>query len=507
MNSFRKKKDKKKLGPVTMIFILIGIIFCITSVLSFLGFEGQQPIINNAMLETTLVTMNNLFSKEGFQAIFSNITMNFQLFEPLIYVIISLIGTGIAYKSGLLKNIAFSLKKLKPIFLTFLILFVSIVSTFFGNYSFVFLMTIVAILYRYIGRNPIIGIMTVFLGLTLGMGAGIIYNYNDYSLGIMTQLAASIDVDKNYTYQLLSTLYISIFSTVILSILMANLIENRIVPKFKNNSQEDDNIIINKKASYFAYITFLLSILVVIFLIFPGFSFSGFLLDNTEEHYLAQLLGENSPFYQGLPYLFTIILILCSFVYGKLSGNLKTSNDFHEGLSSMFDKTGYLFIMMFFTSLLIGILDWTNFGTVFTAKLLEFMSILEFSGLPLIVVTFFIFLIITILTPTPVGNWLILSPLVVPLLMRANMTPEYTQFIFSATSGIGCALTPLFPYYAVLLGLCYKFQSENDDIITLFGPMKKMMPVILSIMGIWLLILVGWFLIGLPLGINSFPTL
>lgn len=504
MNSF--KKDKKKLGPITMLLLLVGIVIGVTSLFSNFGLEGQQPIIDNGTLETVLVTMNNLFTREGFQAVFSNFTMNFQLFEPLVYVILSLIGTSIAYKSGLLKDIAYSIKKFKPLFLTFCVLFISIIFTFFGNYSFTFLIPLVAVLYKYIGRNPIIGIMTVFLGLTLGMGAGVICNYNDYSLGMLTQLAATVDVDKNYQYELMSTLYISIFSTVLLSILMANLIESKIAPKFSNPQVEEDEIKIDKTAGYFSYIAFLLCLLIIVFLIFPGFSFTGFLLNGNEEHYLAQLLGENSPFYQGLPYIFTIIVMICSFVYGKVSGNIKTSNDFNEGLSSLFDKTGYLFVVMFFTSVLTGILEWTNFTTVFSTKLLDFMSVLEFSGMPLIVVTFLIFLVITILMPSSSVNWIILSPLVVPLLMRSNITPEYTQYIFSAASGVGSALTPLFPYYAVLLGFYYKYK-EKDEILTLFGPMKIMMPVILSILGVWILILIGWFLIGLPLGINSFPTL
>ena len=138
MSSFQRKKDQKKFGPVTMILILIGIVIFITSLFSVLGFEGQQATIDNGTIETFLITMNNLFSKEGFQTIFTNTTMNFQLFEPLVYVIIGLIGTSIAYKSGLLKDIAFSIKRIKPKFLTFFVLLISIIFTFFGNYSFVF---------------------------------------------------------------------------------------------------------------------------------------------------------------------------------------------------------------------------------------------------------------------------------------------------------------------------------------------------------------------------------
>lgn len=504
MKKFHRKKIAR--GPITTQIILIFLMIFITSIFALLNFEGQSPLINNGTLETVLVTMKNIFSKEGFAAIFQNLTMHFQMYEPVVFCIISLIGVSIFYRSGLLKNIERYFRRIKPKFITFFVIFISIASTYFGPISLVFLLPIVAIMYQYRGRNPLIGILTVFLGFTLGMGAGIFNNYQDYYLGVMTQLAATVNVDKNYEYQLLSTLYISIFSTGILSVIMTSLIENKVVPKFSNPEPLQDEFVIDKKAGYLSSITFLLLILVIIYLIFPGFSFTGLLLDKTQDKYILQVFGENSPFYQGLPYLFTLVLVICSYVYGKKSGNIQNSQDFNSGLSIAFDKTGYLFVLLFLGSVLLSILQWTNFPTIVASKFLDFMSVLEFSGMPLIVVTFVIFLIVSILLPIPASNWLILSPIVIPLLMRANITPEYTQFLFTATNGIASTLTPIFPYYLVLLGFYYKF-SEKDAPITLFGPMKQMFPVIFPILGIWLLITVGWFLIGLPLGIGSFPTL
>ena len=57
-----------------------------------------------------------------------------------------------------------------------------------------------------------------------------------------------------------------------------------------------------------------------------------------------------------------------------------------------------------------------------------------------------------------------------------------------------------------MLGFLYKADSEDED-INFFGTMRKMMPVILVMSITWIIIIIGWNLIGLPLGINSRTTM
>ena len=111
----------------------------------------------------------------------------------------------------------------------------------------------------------------------------------------------------------------------------------------------------------------------------------------------------------------------------------------------------------------------------------------------------------TLLIPSIIDKWVILSPVIVPLFMRSNITPNFTQFIFGVADGVGKSLTPIFPYYIIMLGLMEKYK--NDEEVSFYGILKKITPTILIISGVMLLLLIGWFLIGLPLGINSFPSL
>lgn len=500
-----RKKKNKTLGPVTTIILITIIVMIITSILSLIGFEGQQTIITNGILETYLITIKNIFSIEGIKSFFGNSIINLQTFKPLFYLIMSLISLGIAERSGLIKAIAEKIKKLKFKYLTILVMTISIISIFFGDYSFAFLMPFVALIYKHIGKNPILGIITVFLALTLGYGLGIFYDYQDYSLGIMTELSAQVDVDKTYSFNLLSNLYIMIFSSAVLVIVCSNLIETKIAPKFNNPEVKEDEIIISKEAGQYTLMALMLLLLLIIYLIIPGSPYMGFLLDKEQPKYIAMLLGDNSPFNIGFPYIVMIIMMICSFIYGKTSKNIKTSYDYNEGLAAVFDKTGYIFVLIFFISQLIGLLEWTNIGNVITVNLLDFMSGLQFSGLPLIFISFLIIVFITILIPSSMDKWILFSPIIIPLFMRSNITPDYTQHMFSVADSVGKVLTPIFPYYIIMLGLIYKYKNQND--ISLFGIIKLTFPVTMILSGLLLLILLSWFLIGLPLGINSFPSL
>ena len=180
------KKNKKKnilLGPVITIIILIGIIILTSSICSLIGLEGQKSEIVNGTIETHVTTVNNVLTVDGIKYILTSTITNLQLFEPLLLIISSLIAIGIGEASGLFKAIFTPLKKIKPSIITFLVLFVGIISTFIGEYSYALLLPLVGVMYRYIGRKPLLGILTVFLGITVGYGTGIFSNYDDLLLG------------------------------------------------------------------------------------------------------------------------------------------------------------------------------------------------------------------------------------------------------------------------------------------------------------------------------------
>ena len=108
---------------------------------------------------------------------------------------------------------------------------------------------------------------------------------------------------------------------------------------------------------------------------------------------------------------------------------------------------------MFFISQLISLFKWSNLDVFLSSLLINWLKSLEITGMFLIIFYFIIILLVSLLIPDSIMKWQIIAPVAVPLLMRANITANYTQFIFIVADGIGKSISVLFPYAAILFGL------------------------------------------------------
>lgn len=497
-----KKKQPKLLSPVITMCILILIALITSSFLAIINFDGTQTTIENGMLETSIIVVKNIFSKEGLIYLFSNIITNFTLLEPFVLIILSLMAIGILKESGLLKHLFEPLKKLKPNVLTFIVVFISVISSIVGDYSYIILLPLVAVLYQYVNKSPVLGIITVFLGITLGYGTGIFYNYNDYALGVLTEAAAVIDVDPSYKFNLYSNLYIMIVSSVIATFLITTLIEKFLSKKVATTAKYEDDIKTSNKALLFSIISLIICVIPIFIMIMPN----GILLDNTQTKYVAKLFSANAPFNLSFMYLFLVVMAIVGLVYGFVSKNFKNNHEFGWSFAKQFDNIGYLFVLMFLSSILIGIINWTNLGTVIANNLISIISLFDFTGIPLIVVSFIFIILMSILIPGSLEKWALISPILVPLFMRGNLTPDFAQFVFKAADSVGKILTPLFIYFIVMLGFIQKY-NKNENKVTLFNTVKLIWPIIITMIIFWLLILIIWYIAGLPLGIDTLATM
>lgn len=504
-----KKKiiKKKMLGPVIAIMLLTFVIILASALFSLLQIDAEQTAIAKDSLETSIVTVNNILTKEGIKYIFGNMLTNLQLFEPLVLLIISLITVSIGEASGLFKAIFKPLSKLNPKFLTFLVLLVGISSSFIGEYSYIFLLPMVAILYQIIGRKPLLGILTMFIGISIGYGTGLVYSNEDIILGVLTQNAASLDVDKNFVYAYNSNSYFMFVSTFILSIIGVFIIHGVLDKKVpKSTYEEVEELVVSKKALYYTNMALVFMLLIILYMIIPGLPGSGVLLGDGET-YIERLIGTNSPFYEGLTFIILGISMVCGYIYGYISKNIKNSNEYSVGLSKNFEGLGYVFVLLFFVSQMIGILEWTNLGKVICCNLVSLVESFPFTGIALVIVFFIAVILMTLLIPDTQSKWNLTSPLIVPLMMRTNIAPSFTQLVFRVGDGIGKSITPFFAYYMIMLAFLEKYNTKENNKITVFGTLRLIMPTVLLFAGLWLLILVGWYIIGLPTGPGIYPTL
>jgi hypothetical protein len=142
---------------------------------------------------------------------------------------------------------------------------------------------------------------------------------------------------------------------------------------------------------------------------------------------------------------------------------------------------------------------------IISTNIVDFGGSTQLSGLVLVIIAFLSIIIISIFIPNTVPKWEIIAPVYVPLLLRSNISPAFTQTLFIAADSIGKLFSPIYIYLIVAIGFMHKYEKDSN--ISIIGTMKKAMPSILLLSLVWVIIIFGWYLIGLPIGINSLITL
>lgn len=498
-----KKLKKLNVGPIMLIIFISIILLLLSFILNKIGFKGY--LTDPETHQRTIITVNNIFSRTGLRYIFSNAVLHFRLIEPIAILIMSFIALSIFDASGLLNHILKPFKNIKTNYITFLVLFISMISTFFGDYCYAILLPLFGLVYKYLGRNPKNGIMISFVGITMGYASGMFYNYQDILLSNYSTLAAQ-DVISTYTYEPMSLIFIKIVSTFILAIVGTNVIDKKFNKKVRKNEEEEDKFVESKPALRVSLLVFIIMLGMVIYSIIPGLPFSGLLLENHNDFYIASLLGDEAPFQEGHLLALLIMIMVCGYIYGRMSRNIKNTREYNKSISKSFENTGFLFAIIFFYSIMLSILEWTRIADVISLNLVEFMGSLQLNGLFLIIPVFIICVLITILIPSTMDKWIMLSPIMVPLLIRANISPAFSQMIFQSADSVGKCFSPIYIYFIVMLGLLYK-HDDNGEEIKMFATMKKIAPITIVLSIAWLVIVIGWYLLGFKIGVATYPTI
>lgn len=508
-----KKKINQGLHPIMSYVLLIIGTIVLSGFFSILDTQATFYEINNVTLDMLPKTevVHSLFNISGLKYIFTNTVSNFANFTVLTNLIIILMGISVMDKSGFLQTaITLTTKKLKKKTLTFIFILICMLSSIFGDLAYLIFIPLGALLFYYGKRNPAIGIISSFAALACGSGINIIFTSSDSSLLNYTKLAART-INSGFELNITAFLVIMAVALVLVSYIITIVTENIIVkklPKYEFTETELEEDIVTKgeqKGMLYACGSAIIYLVVFIYNIIPGLPLSGALLDNSQVAYIDKLFSVNSFFSNGFVFIVTILFILLGLFYGIGVKSIKNHKDFCNDLGHSLDGIGNMLVMIFLASAFISVFKQTNIGNVVVAYISNLISNAGFNGLPLILLVFIGVSISTIFVPSPELKWSMLSSTVVPVMMRSEITPAFAQIIFRFAETSVMNVTPLLAYFIVYLAFLEKY-NQSDKKIKLWEAIKYQLPYTVIIALTLVSLIVIWYIIGMPLGINSFPT-
>ncbi|MCT4594217.1 MAG: AbgT family transporter [Anaeromicrobium sp.] len=503
MESVKRKKSKfntfldwleragnKLPEPLTLFVWLAFIAILISFIGSLMGVSAVHPLTNKT------ITVINLLSKEGIQKMLMNAVSNFANFPPLGLVLTCILGVGLAEKTGLFSALLRkSLSNVKKSRIVMLVVFTSIMANAAADTGFIVMPPLAAMLFASAGMNPLVGMMVSYASVAGGFSANLLVNSLDVLVVGFTQSAAEL-LDPSAVVNPACNWYFLIVSTILLTA-TATLVTTKVVaPRMgKGNflvERVEEVTESEVKGLKYAGIATLAYLILCIILAMP----QGGLLRDPET---GSLLSFSSPLMKGLVPLITLLFFIPGYVFGKVSGKIKSDKDIVAILGQAMAEMGPYIVLSFVIAQFINYFNWSNLGIIMAIKGADFLKNLG-APAPILLVSFIIIsALINLFVGSCSAKWAILSPIFVPMFMLLGFSPALTQMAYRIGDSITNVITPLLPYFAILVAFAKKYD-KNLGMGTLIA---NMLPYTIAFFILWSIQIVLWFLIGLPLGPGS----
>lgn len=433
----------------------------------------------------------NLLSADGTWWLLSTMVDNFIRFPPLGIVLVGMLGIGMAEHSGLLPAILKRVtRKIANRWLTPVIMFIGIMSSIALDAGYVVLPPIAAVLYIAAGRSPLTGIAVAFAGVSAGFSANLFITAVDPLLTGFSQSAAAI-IAPDYRVAVTANWWFMIVSTLVLTLtgwlVTAKWVEPRIPvtetpPQADNNLQPesaDDSEALRPALLSFA----ILLLIIVLWVWIPG----------------APLHGAGDNFARWIeatvPLLF-LVFVIPGVIYGVKSGRIGNNRDAANIMGRTMADLGPYIVMAFFAAQFIESFSYSGLGEMLAISGGSFLASLQLPSAVLLPAFMLLVIIANLFIGSASAKYAILAPVFVPMLMLVGFSPELTQAAYRVGDSVSNVVTPLNPYMVIILAQVQKYV-RNSGMGTL---VSVMLPYAIIFALVWSLLLVLWFLLGLPLG-------
>jgi aminobenzoyl-glutamate transport protein len=471
-------------------FFLFGILALLVIIASFIGDLFSLSAVHPATGET--INVINLLSKNGISKALTEAVSNFVNFPPLGVVLVTVIGIGVADKSGFFQASIKQITQIVPkTFVAIVFIFISVNSSIMADSGVVLMPPLGAMVYAGLGRHPLLGLIAGFVAVSGGFSANIAITGLDPLLSGLSDPAAKL-IDPNYNVLPTGNYYFMFFSTFVVTFIV-NFVTNKIVEprlsgiRFISNTSHNLSEPLDKsqkRALNYTYLSFVIFIIICGILVIP------------EKAILKDQTGSILPFYKSIIVLLMFGFFLCGVVYSYSIKLMKSSKDIVQMSNSMMNTMGAYIVLSFIIAQFISYFNWSNLGLVTAIHGADFLKNLGLTGSPL-VISFLIFsMILNIFIASASAKWAILSTVFVPMFMILGLPPEVTQGIYRVGDSVTNFVTPMFPYFPIVI----VFAKEISPELTFGKLISILLPYSFYLVLFWGALLVIWIFVGIPMG-------
>ncbi|MFW5921316.1 MAG: AbgT family transporter [Polyangiales bacterium] len=504
--------------PVFIFMYLILFLVAVSVAGSLAGLTALHPTKTGPDGAPLLLEAQSLLSADNIRRLWVEMPKTFTHFHPLGYVLVVMLGAGVAERSGLFSSAMRAAVRRAPTFLlTPVVALVSMVSNHAADAAYVVLIPLAGVLYASAGRHPLAGIAASFAGVSGGFSANVSPGQLDALLFGITEQAAET-LAPGYDANIAGNWYFIAAMTALFLPVIWFVTDRIIEPRLgtwnpadaespddgageeaAGNKDQGPLSDRERKGLAWAGIAALVVVALWVFMVLgPGTP----LVDETvctDEQLAAgecSIQARLSPLYRSLVAGFLVLFLLCGWAYGKGAGTIGDHRDLVGMMTGSMKDMGYYLVLAFAAAHFVAMFDWSNLGLI---SAIHGANAIESSGLPLPLLLGLIVLfagLINLFVGSASAKWALLAPIMVPMLMLLGVSPEGATAVYRVGDSATNIVTPVMVYFPLILIFCQRWQKDFG----LGSLTATMIPYSIWLLAVGLALTVVWVYLGIELG-------
>ncbi|MFI8667840.1 AbgT family transporter [Qipengyuania sp. NPDC077410] len=510
-----ERTGNKLPDPVFIFFYLIIALVLFSVVAAMSGISAMHPTaLDEVTGNAQRIEAVSLLSPENIQRLWVEMPTTFTHFHPLGYVLVVMLGAGVAERSGFFAaGMSKAVKSAPKTMLTPVVALVAMIGNHAADAGYVVLIPLAGILFAAAGRHPLAGIAAAFAGVSGGFSANISPGQLDALLfGITEEAVAASALDPSWTANIAGNwFFISVMTVVYLPIIWYvtdKIIEPRLGPwtggatagRSADDASPDPAGETGELASRGLRHAGLAALFVVGLWLLMVFAPGTPLIDEAACEAIpaadCSIHAQLAPLYRSLVAAFFLLFLLTGWAYGRATGSIKNHRDLVEMMAESMKDMGYYLVLAFAAAHFVAMFGWSNLGLI---SAVHGAAAIDSTGLPLPIVLGLMVVftgLLNLFVGSASAKWALLAPILVPMLMLLGISPEGATAAYRVGDSATNIITPLMVYFPLILVFAQRWQKDFG-----LGSLTAMMlPYSIWLMVSGTMLIVLWFYLGIPLG-------
>ncbi|NIJ62941.1 AbgT family transporter [Qipengyuania flava] len=510
-----ERTGNKLPDPVFIFFYLIIALVVVSIVASLSSVSALHPTaIDESTGSALRIDAVSLLSPENIQRLWVEMPATFTHFHPLGYVLVVMLGAGVAERSGFFAaGMSKAVKSAPKSLLTPVVALVAMLGNHAADAGYVVLIPLAGILFAAAGRHPLAGIAAAFAGVSGGFSANISPGQLDALLfGITEEAVGASALDPLWTANIAGNwFFISVMTFLYLPIIWYvtdKIVEPRLGPwkggatagaqadDMSPDPTEESGALAAKGLRHAGYAALFVIALWLLMVFAPGTPLVDEAACEAVPAADCSIHTQLAPLYRSLVAAFFLLFLLTGWAYGRATGKIASHRDLVEMMAESMKDMGYYLVLAFAAAHFVAMFGWSNLGLI---SAVHGAAAIQSTGLPLPLVLGLMVLftgLLNLFVGSASAKWALLAPILVPMLMLLGISPEGATAAYRVGDSATNIITPLMVYFPLILVFAQRWQKDFG-----LGSLTAMM----IPYSVWLLIsgtvlIVLWFYLGVPLG-------